>query len=129
MTSRSSSPSPGHPGRPPDVPSTAGPAGPARPASSPSRGARSPAVSGRGALGRGTSRTGEPRGAVALAGDLAGLDAGRAHAQPLGRSVDGGAHDLDVGVEAARGAAVRVGDPVAEARPLAADVADRSHGI
>src|SRR6476659_1715393 len=63
------------------------------------------------------------------AGELAGLDAGRAHAQPLGRPVDGGPDDLDVGVPAARGAAVRVGDPVAEARPLAADVADSSHGI
>src|SRR5215813_498340 len=63
------------------------------------------------------------------AGELPGFDAGRAHAQPLGRPVDGGPDDLDVGVPAARGAAMRVGDPVAEARPLAADVADSSHGI
>src|SRR5215813_8537031 len=63
------------------------------------------------------------------AGELSGLDAGRAHMQPLGRPVDGGPDDLDVGVPAARGAAMRVGDPVAEARPLAADVADSSHGI
>src|SRR5439155_7987530 len=92
---------------------------------------------GRGHRGRGTLRPGTVRpravtsagGPPASAGDLPGLDAGRAHVQPLGRSVDLGVHDLDVGVPAARGAAVRVGDPVAEARPLAADVADSSHGI
>src|SRR4029077_3763845 len=77
--------------------------------------------------GRGSGRQrASPR---TSAGELSGLDAGRAHAQPLGRPVDGGPDDLDVGVPAARGAAVRVGDPVAEARPLAADVADSSHGI
>ncbi len=64
-----------------------------------------------------------------LAGDLVGLDARGAHVEPPGRSADDGAHALNVRVPAARGAAVRVRDVVAEARPLAADVADGSHGI
>src|SRR5215467_8150312 len=64
-----------------------------------------------------------------LAGDLACLDAGRAHVEPLGRLPDLGADALNVGVPAARGAAVRVRHVVAEARPLAAHIADGSHGI
>src|SRR5262245_7863960 len=68
-------------------------------------------------------------GPWASAGDLARLDAGRAYVQPLGRPVDRRVHDLDVGVPATRGAAARVGEPLAEARPLAAHVADSSHGI
>src|SRR6201996_1821979 len=64
-----------------------------------------------------------------LAGDLAGLDAGRAHVQALRRApADLGPDGLDVRVPAAAGAAVRVRDVVAEARPLAAYVADGSHG-
>src|SRR5262249_58353566 len=63
------------------------------------------------------------------AGDLASLDTRGAYAHAAGRPVHLGVDDLKVGVEAARGAAVRERDPVAEPRPLAADVADRSHGI
>src|ERR1700760_3618296 len=64
-----------------------------------------------------------------LAGDVAGLDAGRAHVQALRRApADLGPDGLDVRVPAAAGAAVRVRDVVAEARPLAAYVADGSHG-
>src|SRR5215831_8303931 len=116
-------------GRPPDAPSTAGPARSAKRPSSPGRIAHRPGAAGPAARGRGISRAGESRAAVASAGNLPGLDAGRAHAQPLARSVHLGVHDLDVGVEATRGAAVRERDPVAETRPLAADVADSSHGI
>src|SRR6478752_5779001 len=65
---------------------------------------------------------------VRLAGDLAGLDAGGAHVQPLRRAVHHCAHGLDVRVPAAAGAAVRVGDVVAEGRLLSANVADGSHG-
>ncbi len=67
----------------------------------------------------------------ALAGDLAGLDAGGAHVEAL-RGLAGlahhRAHGLDVGVPAALGTPVRVRDAVTEARPLAADVAVGSHG-
>src|SRR5207342_2986809 len=65
---------------------------------------------------------------AALAGDLACLDAGGAHVDPLGRAADHGTDPLDVRVPAAAGAAVRVRDVVAEARPLAAYIADGSHG-
>src|ERR1700751_5300954 len=61
-----------------------------------------------------------------LAGDLACLDAGGADVQALGRARHDSANGLDVGVPAAAGAAVRVRDVVAEARPLAAYVADGS---
>src|ERR1700742_1352608 len=63
-----------------------------------------------------------------LANDLAGLDARRAHVDALVRAADNGADGLDVRVPAAAGAAVRVRDVVAEPRPLAAYVADGSHG-
>ena len=46
----------------------------------------------------------------------------------LRRPTDHGTHALDVRVPATGGTAVRVGDVVAEARPLAADVAVGSHG-
>src|ERR1700761_2050672 len=62
-----------------------------------------------------------------LAGDLACLDAGGAHVHALGRAADRGADALDVRVPAAAGAAVRVRDVIAEARPLAAYFADGSH--
>ena len=65
----------------------------------------------------------------ALARDLAGLDARGADVQPLRRAAHHGTHALDVRVPAAAGTAVRVGDVVAEARPLAADVAVGSHGF
>ena len=61
------------------------------------------------------------------AGDLARLDARGAHVQAARRAVHLGPHGLDVGVEAARSAVMRVRDPVTESRPLAADVADGSH--
>src|SRR5215471_9974618 len=61
--------------------------------------------------------------------DLARLDARGAHVQVPGRPVDLHAPTLNVRVPAARGAAVRERHVVAEARPLAADVADGSHGI
>src|SRR3954452_19806363 len=63
-----------------------------------------------------------------LAGDLAGLDAGGAHVEALRGLADHRAHGLDVGVPAPLRAPVRVRDAVTEARPLAADVAVRSHG-
>jgi hypothetical protein len=62
------------------------------------------------------------------AGDLAGLQAGGADLDPA--PVAGGherAHRLDVGIPPAVGTAVRVGHGHAEARPLAADVADAGH--
>ena len=67
--------------------------------------------------------------APALAGDLTGLDAGGTHVQPPRRLADDRAHALNVRVPAARGAAVRVRNVIAEARPLAAHVAHGSHGI
>src|SRR6185437_11298450 len=63
------------------------------------------------------------------AGDLSCLDAGGTDVQPLRGAVDLRAHALNVRVEAARGAAVRERHVVAEARSLAAHVADGSHGI
>jgi len=66
--------------------------------------------------------------APALTGDLACLDAGGADVQALGRAADDDAPALDVRVPAARGAAMGERDVFAEARPLAADVADGSHG-
>src|SRR5919108_4124468 len=60
--------------------------------------------------------------------DLARLDAGRADLHPYGpalRALD--AYGLQVGVEAAARAVVRVRDVVAELRPLAADFASFSH--
>ena len=62
------------------------------------------------------------------ADDLAGLDARGADAEALRRPGNDRANGLDVRVPAAAGAAVRVRDVVAEARPLAAYVADGSHG-
>ena len=69
------------------------------------------------------------RSAGFLADDLAGLEARRAHVHALGRATNHGADGLDVRVPAAAGAAMRVRDVVAEARPLAAYVADGSHGL
>ncbi len=68
------------------------------------------------------------RASTVLAGDLACLDAGGAHVDPLGRAADHGTDPLDIRVPAAAGAAMRVRDVIAEARPLAAYVADGSHG-
>ena len=62
------------------------------------------------------------------AGDLARLDAGGADVQALGRTGDDGPNGLDVRVPATTGTDVRVRHVVAEARPLAANVADGSHG-
>ena len=61
------------------------------------------------------------------AADLAGLDAAGAHVEALGRTVDGGAHSLDVRVEATLRDLARPGTVVAEAGLLDADVADGSH--
>src|SRR3954465_12926350 len=76
----------------------------------PARGAARPCIAGGSArdageprLERGTALwrcrrpTGVRRGS---AGDLAGLQAAGADVQPLGRTVDGGPHPLDVRVEA-----------------------------
>ena len=60
-------------------------------------------------------------------GDFAGLDAARAHAQPLGRAVDHRLHRLQIHVPGTARHVVRVRDVVAEARPLAADIACLSH--
>ena len=68
------------------------------------------------------------RFAQALTGNPARLDAGGAHVHALGRAAHDHAPALDVRVPAAGGAAVRERDVVAEARPLAAEVADGSHG-
>ena len=67
--------------------------------------------------------------AAGLAGDLAGLDAGRADAEATAGAARGGPDDLDVRVPAARRAAMGVGDVVTESRPLAADLADSRHGM
>src|SRR5204862_67357 len=75
-------------------------------------------------------RAGSPYWAVLSAADLAGLQAGGADVEALARApADHRADGLDVGVEPSPGAAVRVRDAHAEARPLAADVADGSHGF
>src|SRR5690606_31154850 len=66
--------------------------------------------------------------AEASARDLAGLDARGAGVHALRRPADHGTHTLDVRVPATGRTAVRVRDVVAEARPLAADVAVGSHG-
>ena len=60
--------------------------------------------------------------------DLAGLDARGAGVQPLRRAPDHCTHRLDVGVPTTVGTAMRVRDTLAEARPLATDVAVGSHG-
>ncbi len=60
--------------------------------------------------------------------DLASLDAGCAHIEFLGGTTHESAHCLNIGVPAARGAAVGVGDAVAKARALATDVTVGSHG-
>src|SRR5712691_8397208 len=65
---------------------------------------------------------------LGLPADLAGLDAGGADVEALGRPGDERANGLDVRVPAAAGAAVRVRVVVAEARPLAAYGADGGHG-
>lgn len=62
------------------------------------------------------------------ASDLARLEARGAHIQALGSTADEGAHALNVGVPAARGAAVGVRDRVAPARALAANITGGSHG-
>ncbi len=62
------------------------------------------------------------------AGDLAGLQAGCAHVLTFRGFAHQRADSLDVWVPAALGAPVRVRDGMAEARPLAADVACGSHG-
>ncbi len=59
--------------------------------------------------------------------DLAGLDAAGADVQALGRAVDQRPHPLDVRVPATLGAPVGVAHGHAEARLLAAHVADRCH--
>src|SRR5690606_40627773 len=65
---------------------------------------------------------------VRSAGDLASLQARRAHVDSLAGAANVCAHGLDVGVPATGRPAVRVRDRVAEARALAADVAVGSHG-
>jgi hypothetical protein len=62
------------------------------------------------------------------AGDLARLNARGADVQALGRTGNDGPNGLDVRVPTAAGTDVRPRDVVAEARPLAANVADGSHG-
>src|SRR5262245_64096264 len=61
--------------------------------------------------------------------DLAGLDAGGAHEEALGRTVHDGADALDVGVPTTLGAPVGVADRHAERRLLAADLAHRCHVV
>src|SRR6516165_9610250 len=56
------------------------------------------------------------------------LDAGRADVHALAGSGHDSANGLDVRVPAAAGSGVRVRHVIAEARPLAAYVADGSHG-
>ena len=84
---------------------------------------------GQGVVVDGRNGPAQPAGITsALAGNPARLDAGGAHVHALGRAAHDHAPALDVRVPAAGGAAVRERDVVAEARPLAADVADGSHG-
>lgn len=74
---------------------------------------------------------GQPEGCATTgtsARDLAGLDARGADVEPLRRPTDHGTHALDVGIPATGRTAVRVRNAVAEARPLAANVAVGSHG-
>jgi thiamine-monophosphate kinase len=66
--------------------------------------------------------------AAGLAADPSRLDAGGTHVHARGRAAHHDAPALDVRVPAAGGAAVGERDVFAEARPLAAEVADRSHG-
>src|SRR6266542_1922556 len=137
---------PGRRGRPPaggDVPARDGPA----------RGLAGHRLGGRGARGDarraavqrwygrmgplqdltttpGRSRRPGDRCNPSAAADLAGLDAGGADLHAAGVAAAGrDAHGLDVGVPPAFGPAVGVGHVVAEARPLAADVAHAGHGI
>src|SRR5690242_16157611 len=67
-------------------------------------------------------------GGLAGLGDLAGLQAGGAHVDALGRPVDQGADALDVGVPAPAGAAVGVADVGTERGVLAAHLTHRGHG-
>jgi hypothetical protein len=55
--------------------------------------------------------------------DLASLQAARADAEALGATADKRPHRLQVGVEAAVRAVIRVADAMTELRPLAADIA------
>jgi len=79
----------------------------------------------RGWTGSAPNRRGRALGTSAR--DLAGLDARGASVHALRRPTDHGTHALDVRVPATGRTAVRVGNVVAEARPLAADVAVGSH--
>src|SRR5690554_5917219 len=64
------------------------------------------------------------------AGDLAGLQTGRADPHPAGGAATGRrAHQLNVGEPAPLGPPVRVGHIVAEARSLTANVAHAGHGM
>ena len=67
-------------------------------------------------------------GPADLLGDFASLDARRADRQFGWSAVDGCAHGLHVGVPAAGGAAVRVGNAVAESRAFATDITFGGHG-
>ena len=61
--------------------------------------------------------------------NLTCLEAGGAHVEALRGASHHGAHGLDVRGPAARGATVRVGNALAEARALGADVTLGSHGV
>jgi len=64
---------------------------------------------------------------VSSAGYFAGLQAGGAHVDLLGRAIGHGANRLNIGVPAAGGATVGVGDRVPKTRLLAANIAVGSH--
>ncbi|AJC55758.1 hypothetical protein GZL_03172 [Streptomyces sp. 769] len=92
---------------------------------------RSPGATAEAGPPRWTGFTSNRRGcatAKSSARDLAGLDARGAGVQLLRRAPDHCTHRLDVGVPTTVGTAMRVRDTLAEARPLAADVAVGSHG-
>jgi len=77
---------------------------------------------------------GGPQAAVIMkvvnvsARDLARLQATGADVEPLRGALDDGADALDVRIETTLGASVRMGHVVAEARSLAAHIADGCHG-
>jgi hypothetical protein len=80
-----------------------------------------------GGTARGERGNRSAGGTEGLAGNFSSLQARSAHVQTLWGGTDEGANSLNVWIPAATGAAVRVGNAVAEARAFATDLTVGSH--